>query len=228
MKVLITGGSGLLGGYLKEELEHRKIDFYAPTSQECNVLNNETVGYAFAYYEPDVVIHCAAVAKFKLVDENPRRALLVNVSGTCNIVNNCYQNMTKLVYISTDHVFDGESGLYSTNEKINPISNYAKMKAAGELSALTYPDSLIVRTSFCPRIFPFDTAYTDKFTSQDYVDLIAPKILDAALSSETGIINIGHKRRSFYELAIERNPNVNKGSISEVEGPVLRDTSLEV
>ncbi len=228
MKVLITGGSGLLGGYLIKELEHRGIDLYAPTRKACNVLSNESVGYAFAYYEPDIVIHCAAVAKFKLVDKNPRTALLVNVNGTNHIINNCHQLMTRLVYISTDHVFDGESGVYGTHEKINPISNYAKMKAAGELCALTYPDSLVVRTSFCPPVFPFDTAYTDKFTSQDYVDLIAPKILDAALSSETGIINIGHKRRSFYELAIERNPNINKGSIGEVEGPVLRDTSLEV
>jgi len=57
---------------------------------------------------------------------------------------------------------------------------------------------------------------------------VAPKIVDAALSDQTGIINIGHKRRSFYELAKERNPNIKKGSISEVMGPVLIDTSLKV
>jgi hypothetical protein len=57
---------------------------------------------------------------------------------------------------------------------------------------------------------------------------VAPKIVDAALSNQTGIINIGHKRRSFYELAKGRNPNIKKGSISEVMGPVLRDTSLKV
>jgi dTDP-4-dehydrorhamnose reductase len=242
MKVLITGGSGLLGGYIQDELEnhvnplsYESVEYYAPSSHECNVMSKESVSRSFYSYNPDIVIHCAAIAKFKDVDKNPQKALMVNVTGTCNIIGQCEAGSlgrtddgVKLVYISTDHVFDGMGGLYDTHEKINPISRYAKMKAAGELSVLTYRNPLVIRTSFCPEKFPFDTAYVDKYTSQDYVDLVAPKIVDAALSDQTGIINIGHKRRSFYELAKERNPNIKKGSISEVMGPVLIDTSLKV
>ena len=69
-------------------------------------------------------------------------------------------------------------------------------------------------------------------TSQDYVDLIAPKILDKALGNKVGIINIGSKRRSFYELAKDRKPDVNKGSVSEIiktsDVSILIDTSLEI
>jgi dTDP-4-dehydrorhamnose reductase len=241
MKILITGGSGLLGKQLIKILEDKGIDYYAPSSMECNVVYSASVTDTIFKYKPNIVIHCAAVAKFKIVEEQPMKALLTNVSGTCNVVCACESfnrqkvkgtNDIKLVYISTDHLFDGKQGNYTTTDKINPLSKYAKTKAAGELSVRIYENHLTIRTSFCPEEFPFETAYTDKWTSQDYVDIIAEKILDKVMSDEIGIVNVGSPRRSFYELAKERKPDVNKGSISEVQAtskvPILVDTSLKV
>tara|TARA_B100000073_G_scaffold347127_1_gene360464 strand:+ start:1097 stop:1822 length:726 start_codon:yes stop_codon:yes gene_type:complete len=240
MKVLVTGGSGLLGGYIQKELKDRKIEYFAPESHVMNITDELQVSRTISDFKPDVVIHCAAVAKYKIVEEQPMKALRANVLGTINIIAACstlsnlgFRNKTpKIVYISTDHVFDGEDGNYSTADRINPQTKYAKMKAAGELCVRTYPNHLSIRTSFCPEEFPFDTAYTDKWSSQDYVDLIAPKIVDAALSKKTDVVNIGHKRRSFYELALERKPDVKKGSVESIVNtspvPILIDTSLEV
>jgi dTDP-4-dehydrorhamnose reductase len=241
MKILITGGSGLLGKQLISILETTDIYYYAPTSQECNIMDLGSVSSTFHEYKPTIVIHCAAVAKYKIVEEQPVKALLTNVVGTCNVVASCNSlnlqkikgdDDVKLVYISTDHLFDGEKGNYTTDDRINPLSKYAKTKGAGELSVRIYENHLSIRTSFCPKEFPFDTAYVDKWTSQDYVDIIADKILNKVLSNEVGIVNVGSSRRSFYELAKERKPNVNKGSISEAQStskvPILVDTSLKV
>ena len=242
MKVFITGGAGLLGSNLISELKKRGIDYFAPTSSECNIIDSSSVSRSIHNYNPDVVIHCAAVAKYKIVETMPMKAILTNVVGTCNVIIACESNnlnfktknkeKIKLVYISSDHVFDGKKGNYKTTDKINPLSKYAKTKASGELAVRIYDNHLVIRTSFCGKEFPFDTAYVDKWSSQDYVDLIAPKILDEALGNNNGIINVGSKRRSFFELAKNRRPDVNEGSVSEIvktsDISILIDTSLEI
>ena len=230
MKVLLTGGSGLLGGFLKKELDTLGIDYVSPSSSECNITDLQSVQDYFIFNSPDIVIHCAAIAKYKEVELDIRKAISTNIIGTCNIVNESIVHGARMIYISSDHVFDGKNGPYNTSDKINPLTRYAKSKAAGELAVRVYDKSLVVRTSFCGTEFPFDTAYTDKWTSQDYIDKLAPKILKKCLSEETGICHVGHPRRSFYDLAKERNKNINKGSVSEIIAkstvPILIDTSL--
>ena len=143
--------------------------------------------------------------------------------GTVNITLACMEKNIRLVYISTAHVFDGKDGLYKPKDPINPIGKYAKSKAAGELVSRIYDNSLSIRTEFLPVEFPFEFAYVDKWTSKDYVDILAPKIVEKCLSDETGVCHVGSKRRSFYEIAMERNPNVKKGNRTE---NFLKDTSF--
>ena len=102
MRILITGGSGLLGKQLIFMLENgwsdpvptnnvddSKFDYYAPSSSECNIMDSSSVSRVMMKYKPTIVIHCAAVAKFKVVEEQPIKALLTNVVGTCNIISSC-------------------------------------------------------------------------------------------------------------------------------------------
>tara|TARA_Y100001963_G_scaffold148062_1_gene225299 strand:+ start:3123 stop:3824 length:702 start_codon:yes stop_codon:yes gene_type:complete len=231
MKLLMTGGSGLLGTHIQKELKKTNlIHLDAPSHKDFDVNNLSLIRNYLDKHTPDTLIHCAAVAKFKVVETIPEKAIETNIIGTSNITIACMERDIKLIYISTDHVFDGKKGNYNINDKINPQSKYAKTKAAGELAASIYNNSLIIRTSFCDVKFPFDTAYEDKWTSQDYVDKIVPKIIKKCLSKDTGICHIGHARRSFYELGKERNPNIKKGSIEEIKKvtkvPILVDTSL--
>ena len=112
MKVYITGGTGLLGSNLIKELQKRKIDYIAPDSYECNVSDFGSVSRSIFKHNPDVVIHCAAVAKYKVVEEMPMKAILTNIVGTCNVITACESwNMNsrikddpkiKFIYISTD------------------------------------------------------------------------------------------------------------------------------
>jgi dTDP-4-dehydrorhamnose reductase len=233
MKILITGGSGLLGTHLQHELINRRdIKLDIPSHSLFDVTDLQAVREYLDYSKPDTLIHCAAVAKFKIVDKIPAKAIETNIVGTSNITIACMERNIRLIYISTDHVFDGKKGNYHINDKINPISKYAKTKAAGELAVRIYDNSLSIRTSFCDVKFPFDTGYIDKWTSQDYVDNIAPKIIEKALSDEIGICNVGHTRRSFYHLAKDRHGDTIKiGSIEDFKSnihPILVDTSLKV
>lgn len=232
MKILITGGSGLLGGELKDYITKllNNVDCYAPTSTECDIEDLKQVTSTISNFNPNIIIHCAAISKFKDVELNPKKALKTNIIGTCNITHACMNTDIKLIYISTSHVFDGKKGNYKPTDKINPLTKYAKTKAAGEHIVLIHNSSLVVRTEFCGRDFPFDTAYTDKWSSKEYIDILIPKLLKICLSNKKGIYHLGGPRKSFYDFALERNPNIKPGSIktmiSQSKVPILVDTSL--
>lgn len=232
MKVYITGGSGLLGSNLILELSKQNINYSAPSRIDSDITDCGKLHQKVEEYKPDVIIHCAAVAKFKDFEDSPLKGLDTNVLGTYNVVRVCMNLNIRLVFISSSHVFDGNKGLYKVTDQVNPLTKYAKSKVAGEFISSILDNYLIIRTEFCGLDFPFDTAYTDKWTSKDYIDKLAPVILQKSLSNETGICHVGGARRSFYELGLERNPNVKPGSISEAQTnskvPILIDTSLVV
>jgi dTDP-4-dehydrorhamnose reductase len=230
--VFITGGSGLLGSNLIKELTHRNIPYSAPSHSECNIQNFNNLETHILNNKPSVIIHCAAVAKFADVEKDPINALDTNVIGTANVVKACMLHNIRLVFISTSHVFDGKRGMYKTTDTVNPITKYAKMKVADEYIVSILDNSLSIRTEFCGLDFPFEFAYHDKWSSKDYIDKLAPEILDVSLSYRTGICHVAGPRRSFYELGLERNPNVKPGSIVEAQSisnvPILVDTSLDI
>jgi dTDP-4-dehydrorhamnose reductase len=230
MKVFITGGSGLLGSNLINELQKKDIDYYAPSHKDCDIINYDILFDIIKKYKPDIIVHCAAVSKFDKFEEDPLKGFTTNIVGTSNIVNICLHLNIRLVFISTSHVFDGNKGYYSVIDPINPITKYAKSKASGEYMVSILNDFLIIRTEFCGVDFPFDIAYVDKWSSKDYIDKLAPIILQESLSTKTGIVHIGGPRRSFYELALERNINIKSGSIKNIQFksqiPILIDTSF--
>ena len=231
MKVWLTGGSGLLGVELCQEFGRRSIDCKAPSHSECDVQDLTSVIDSISKHKPDLVIHCAAIAKFKDVEKNPLTALQTNIVGTCNVTHACMAANTRLVFVSTSHVFDGQKGNYKPSDPINPLTKYAKTKAAGEYTVLTHNNSLVVRTEFCGRDFPFDTAYTDKWSSKLYVDELVPELVEASLSTKVGVCHLGGTRQSFYDFAKQRKPNVQHGSVKDLiknsNVPILIDTSLD-
>lgn len=230
MKVYLTGGSGLLGSNLILNLIKQNIDCLAPTHNDCDIKDYDTLYKMIKSYNPDVVIHCAAVAKFKDFEDDPIKGLDTNILGTYNVLRVCMELNIRFVFISSSHVFDGVKGMYTKTDQVNPLTKYSKSKVSGEYMADIHDNSLVIRTEFCGLDFPFDTAFTDKWSSKDYIDKLVDPILEKSLSKETGICHIAGPRRSFYELGLERNPNVKPGSIKEAQVnskvPILVDTSL--
>jgi len=222
-KIFLTGGSGVLGSEIIKICESKIV---APTRRECNIRSEFDVFREILKERPSVVIHAAAYTNVKSAQCDASECIMTNVLGTINVLNVCKLLDIKLVYISTDYVFDGREGEYSPRDPINPLGNYAKTKASAELIVRTYENSLVIRTSFYPESFPYEFACTDQWTTKDYVDIIAPKILSEALSSKIGVIHVASERRTVYDIAKLRNENILPTTIEDLNFPIPRDTSL--
>lgn len=151
LKVLITGARGQLGCDLEDNF-HR-IDSCQVISlgrEEMDVTQSTNVQEFVAANAPDVVIHSAANTNVDGCELEPDSAYRVNVLGSRNIAVASEKVGAKLVYVSTDYVFDGTSQRpYTEFDTTNPISVYGKSKLAGERYVAGFSSKhFIVRTSW--------------------------------------------------------------------------------
>ena len=224
MRILLTGGSGLLGA----ELQKAGLVADAPDRDKLDIRDAAAVTEYLGRSKPDIIIHAAAVTDNRAIELDPADAVATNIVGTANIVSSCLASRTRLVYISTDYVYRGDRGNYAESDELSPVNLYAWTKLGGEASVCALPNHLIIRTSFGASKFAYPVAFTDKWSSKDYVDLVAPEILAAALSPLTGVLNIGGPRRTLHEYALERNPDVGGIELGDAVHSSPRDTSLDV
>ena len=231
MRVLLTGGSGRLGTELRTELPALGVEVFAPSHAELDITRLETISEALERYEPDIVVHAAAYTDVAKAETEREACWASNVGGTRNVVLALAENGAKLIHISTDYVFWGDTGGYSEEDTPGPVRNYyALSKLAAEEVARTQPGVLVIRTSFRPREWPYPVAFEDVYTSQDYVDVIGPEIALAvrhAFSISYPILHIATERKSVYELARRRSPDVQPGSRRNTNVSLPEDISLD-
>ncbi len=223
-KVIFTGGSGLLGGEFKRLLPSVRY----PSSSEFNVANFAQMREYVRANGCEILIHAAAFTSAPLVDKNPLKALDVNIIGTANVVKLCDEFCSRLIYISTDYVFNGEKGDYSETDSVYPVNKYAWSKLGGECAVRMYDNSLIIRTSFGPNIFPYQKAFVDQWTSRESVSVVARKIVSLINWDITGVIHVGGKKKTVYEYAkgLDESKEIGKLSLKDVSFVAPADTSL--
>ncbi len=108
MKVLVTGVKGQLGYDVVNELTKRGIEAVGVDIQEMDITDAASVEKVIGEAAPDAVVHCAAYTAVDAAEDNVEICRKVNADGTQNIANVCKKLDCKMVYISTDYVFDGE------------------------------------------------------------------------------------------------------------------------
>lgn len=201
-----------------------------PSSDEFDVTNLEQMDAFLEKGNYKVIVHAAAFTSPPQVDENPVHALNVNIIGTSNIVKLCIKHNLKLIYISTDYVFKGDKGNYQEDDAVYPVNKYAWSKLGGECSVRMYDNTVIIRTSFGPNVFPYENAFSDQWTSRESVTDIAKKIANVIRSDFTGTVHLGSKRRTVFEYAksLDESKPIGKNSIKDVPFNVPVDTSLNV
>jgi dTDP-4-dehydrorhamnose reductase len=149
MKVLITGGKGQLGITLKNVLE-KEHEVYTWDIDELDITQGEAAINKIVDLNPEVVIHCAAYTDVDGCEENVELAYQVNAYGSRNVAVACQECDAKLLYISTDFVFDGrQDEPYTEFDETNPLSVYGESKLAGEEFVRNLVNKyFIIRTSW--------------------------------------------------------------------------------
>jgi dTDP-4-dehydrorhamnose reductase len=148
--ILITGSDGQLGMELQKiAASYAGYEFIFTDINTLDITDREAVIETVRRTTPDWIINCAAYTAVDLAETENKRAMLVNEAGVSNIVNAIRESRCRLIQLSTDYVFDGLGNTpYNETDLPSPATEYGKSKLAGEKVALSYPETLIIRTSW--------------------------------------------------------------------------------
>jgi dTDP-4-dehydrorhamnose reductase len=156
MNILIIGGSGIIGSKMVKGFVDNKNNVHYTYNEnkldkgighKLDIRKKEDTVELISKINPDIVIHTAALTNIDLCETNKELANSINVIGTENVISGCKKNNSKIIYISTSFVFNGEKDKYFEDDKICPSTHYGLTKSKGEKivknSKLPY---LIIRT----------------------------------------------------------------------------------
>ncbi|MDU1509759.1 MAG: dTDP-4-dehydrorhamnose reductase [Clostridium butyricum] len=148
--ILVTGSNGQLGFDVIKELQKRKLEYVGSVRSDFDITSYDEVEGYILNLKPECIIHCAAYTAVDKAEDEKEICYKINVLGTENIAKVCKKVNAKIIYISSDYVFDGSGNMpHQINEAANPLSVYGKSKYKGELKVKEYLDKyFIVRTSW--------------------------------------------------------------------------------
>ncbi|MTK07910.1 MAG: dTDP-4-dehydrorhamnose reductase [Hungatella sp.] len=134
MKVLVTGVKGQLGYDVVNELKKRGHEAVGVDIEEMDITDEESVNRVIREAAPDAVIHCAAYTAVDAAEDNVELCRAVNARGTGNIARVCKALDIRMMYISTDYVFNGQgTRLWEPDDQREPLNIYGQTKYEGEL-----------------------------------------------------------------------------------------------
>lgn len=150
-KILVTGGNGQLGQcFQKLSKDNTDFEFIFADSKTLDITDGPSVDDFFSEHKPDFCINAAAYTAVDLAEKEKDQAYKINSEGVSNLAEACAENNARLIHISTDYVFDGDTQIgYSEDDFTNPQSVYGESKRSGEILAIDRnPDTVIIRTSW--------------------------------------------------------------------------------
>lgn len=224
IKVLVTGSNGQLGSELKELATNYPLyEFLFTDVHELDITNRSNVSQYFQIHNPDVIINCAAYTAVDKAESDEESAFKVNAVAPHILAIAAAEYGAFMVHISTDYVYDGfNHSPYTENDRINPLSVYARSKAEGEKAVLeTNGKAIIIRTSWLYSAFGTNfvktilrygvereslTVVFDQTGTPTYARDLARAILDtlpmAMLSDTTEVYHYSNEGvASWYDFA---------------------------
>ena len=213
-RYLVTGFNGQLGYDIVNELLERGIDrnsILAVDKDEMDITVKEDVDKVIKAFKPDVIYHCAAWTAVDKAEELKDLCYQVNVVGTKNITDAAIEVGAKLVYMSTDYVFDGNKSLdelYSEEDTPNTKSVYGETKYLGEQEVRRNPKHFITRISWVFGLngnnfiktmlkladkYPELKVVNDQIGSPTYTVDLAKLLVEMAESDKYGTYNVNNE-----------------------------------
>ena len=225
-KKIDTGGTGRFGSILKKYKTKHEIIF--PTKNQLDILNIKKARNYLNKLKPNILIHLAGLSRpMKVHNTNIQKSIDLNIIGTANITKVCAEKNIKLIYFSTNYVYQGSKGNYKESDSLLPVNNYAWSKLGGESSVQLYKNSLILRLSMMEKPFVHKQAFANVKSSFLYHDEVA-KILFKILNKK-GVLNIGGVSRSVYEFAKKSNSVVKKIYLTKkINAEIPKNSSLNI
>lgn len=162
--ILITGANGQLGTDLVHLVDSSLYEVVAFTKHDLDITDYLFVEKTIQRIQPDWILHAAAYTNVEAAEDEGREMnWLVNATGTENVAKAAKQAGAKMIYVSTDYVFDGtKSTEYEVTDQVNPLNEYGKAKLAGEqaVQRILENDGYIVRTSWVFGVHGNNFVYT--------------------------------------------------------------------
>lgn len=148
--ILVTGASGQLGSEIKElSTRFSGYEFIFTDAGELDITDATAAEAFIAETRPSWVINCAAYTAVDRAEDEESLATLINGKGVENLARALRGTDCRLIHISTDYLFDGNTPVpYTEDDTPSPASAYGRSKLAGEKAAMQWPNSLIIRTSW--------------------------------------------------------------------------------
>ncbi len=224
MRILLTGASGQLGSYVLRELVRTGIDVAAWSGSRTGTLFGvplqpvdlalpDAVVAAYQEVRPTHIIHAAAMAGVADCYRDPQRAFRVNVQGTGLLAELAVKHRARLLFVSTDMVFDGEKPYYREGDPPTPLSVYGRTKAQAESAVMTAPNAVVARVSLLfgptlngrPAFFDQQLAalregrplplFEDEWRTPLSLRAAAPALITLLRSDYEGLIHLGGPER---------------------------------
>ena len=231
-KWLVTGASGHLGlnlallavnhGYEVTGWSHSRGLKNPPfASESIDIGDLEALPIALRTLEPEVIIHCAAIANVDLAEKQPELSQRVNTDAPRVMASVAKEIGAKMIQISTDAVFDGNKGNYKEDDTVNPLNAYARTKLDGERAVLeANPEAAIARVVFYGWTLEGNRSlaeffynnlvagktvngFTDAYFNPMYVRDLAEVLLEIAEANFNGIWHtFGNDTLSKYDFGV--------------------------
>jgi dTDP-4-dehydrorhamnose reductase len=257
-RILVTGASGYIGSNLRKYLKDKRYDVYGVTSKEVqeeklyklDITEHQNIFNIINDLKPDIIIHTAGLNSLSECEKNHGLAMKINIETTENIIQAiCNIDPTiKLVFISSDYVFDGKKGNYREEDETNPQTFYGKTKAQSENDVRKHLGNYIIcRTANVygrgGNFFNFVLdaleqnktidVFNDVFYTPTYIDYFLGSLSELIDTDYKGIIHIaGKERLSRYDFGskmaeiLGKDKTLIKPVKQQREGLIAKDSSL--
>ncbi|MBF8807711.1 MAG: dTDP-4-dehydrorhamnose reductase [Enterococcus lacertideformus] len=231
--ILLTGGNGQLGTELRHLLDEKKLSYVSTDAAELDITDADKTMAYITELKPEIIFHCAAyTAVDKAEDEGKELDEKINVDGTKNVALAAKAVDAKLVYISTDYVFDGKKKEeeYHEDDPTNPLNEYGRTKLLGEqIVQEILQEYYIIRTSWVFGIYGHNFVFTMQRLAKTHDRL-------TVVNDQFGRPTWTRTLAEFMVYMIENRvpygiyqlSNKNSCSWYEFAKEILKDTHVEV